>query len=161
MVHISMLRWHFVITETWDGSLNMDYLGTRLESGVGELVTVHLSQLLREQVYVCWGWAHSSFEDKSTLIKRVCFEEHRTSWGRSFLRILHFWWKSIFLKYGMTGRQDLNSWEGLSPTLHRSCFPRSGRAASGFAVQQCHSLTARHGQPAGDKTRFNLLLFLA
>lgn len=53
MVHISMLRWHFVITETWDGSLNVDYLGTRLESGVGELVTVHLSQLLREQVYVC------------------------------------------------------------------------------------------------------------
>lgn len=39
-----MLSWHFVITETWDGSPNRDCLGTLSDSEVGELVTVHLNQ---------------------------------------------------------------------------------------------------------------------
>lgn len=46
MVHVSMLTWHFVITETWDGNLNVDYLGTRSDSGVGELDTVHQESVL-------------------------------------------------------------------------------------------------------------------
>lgn len=45
MVHVVLLIWHFGITEIWDASLNVDYLGTCSNSHMGELVTVHESVL--------------------------------------------------------------------------------------------------------------------
>lgn len=35
MVHVLMLIWHFGMTETWDGSLNVDYLGMCSNSHIG------------------------------------------------------------------------------------------------------------------------------
>lgn len=77
---------------------------------------------VKEAVRQRGGDACFASEATLTLIRRVSFTELNTSGGGSLWQILCFWWKLIFVKYEVAGRQGLYLCEGHAQP-HRGCFP--------------------------------------